>query len=298
MHRKGHELGSRRPGWRYPSGQWLAQAERELAFSRRLPALLRGDDQPKDNAERLAFARIASNQRQFAAAARLFAEALESDSKLGDDRRTGYRYEAACAASLAAAGLGKDEPPAGDAAKAKLRRQALDWLKAELAVWTKLLGSGPPEARPFIVQTLNHWRKNPDLAGLRDATALAKLSTDEQKAFTQFWADVAALLQKAETPAARRQVPVRGIGVCLPAGHRASALEWPVGRVGRRGWYDLDDYLRKELESSQAVDIPAEVFQEPGKYRVRARLARRHRALRALERAGHCQRAVTQLVRP
>jgi tetratricopeptide (TPR) repeat protein len=198
MHRKGHELGSRRPGWRYPSGQWLAQAEHELALSRRLPAVLRGGEKPKDNAERLAFARIASAQKQFAAAARLFAEALESDPKLGDDRRTGCRYDAACAASLAAAGLGKDEPPLDDAAKAKLRRQALDWLTAELAVWAKVLESGPPEARPLIAQALGLWRQNTDLAGIRDTAALTDLPEEEQKAFTRLWADVAALLKQAE----------------------------------------------------------------------------------------------------
>jgi serine/threonine-protein kinase len=40
MLRKGHDLGSRRPGWRYPSAQWVAEAERELAVAqgRALPA--------------------------------------------------------------------------------------------------------------------------------------------------------------------------------------------------------------------------------------------------------------------
>ena len=36
-----------------------------------------------------------------------------------------------------------------------------------------------------------------DLAGIRDAAALANLPADEQKAFTQLWAGVAALLKKA-----------------------------------------------------------------------------------------------------
>jgi hypothetical protein len=41
------------------------------------------------------------------------------------------------------------------------------------------------------------WQKFIDLAGIRDAPALANLPADEQKAFTQLWADVAALLKKA-----------------------------------------------------------------------------------------------------
>ncbi len=142
--------------------------------------------------------RLAYDHKQFAAAAKLWAEAMEGDRKLADDRQTQHRYNAACAAALAAAGQGQDEPPLDDAAKAKLRRQALDWLKAERTAWGKLLESGPPQARPFIVRTLSHWQKDTDLAGIRDAAALAKLPADERAAFTQLWADVAALLKKAE----------------------------------------------------------------------------------------------------
>ena len=39
-----------------------------------------------------------------------------------------------------------------------------------------------------------------DLAGIRDAPALANLPADEQKAFTQLWADVAGLLKQVESP--------------------------------------------------------------------------------------------------
>jgi hypothetical protein len=55
------------------------------------------------------------------------------------------------------------------------------------------------------------------------------------------------------------------------AGHKAAALEWRVGRVGKRGWYELDDHWRKAQESGRALEIPAAVFREPGEYRVRAR---------------------------
>ena len=50
-----------------------------------------------------------------------------------------------------------------------------------------------------------------------------------------------------------------------------TVLEWRVGRIGKRGWYELDDYWKKEVAEGRAVDIPAEVFKEPGEYRVRAR---------------------------
>jgi hypothetical protein len=44
---------------------------------------------------------------------------------------------------------------------------------------------------------LQHWQQDADLASVRNKDALAKLPAEEQKAFTQLWADVAALLKKA-----------------------------------------------------------------------------------------------------
>jgi hypothetical protein len=52
-----------------------------------------------------------------------------------------------------------------------------------------------------VQKALQHWQKDTDLAGIRDRAALAKLPADEQKVFTQLWADVAALLKKAEEKA-------------------------------------------------------------------------------------------------
>jgi hypothetical protein len=127
-----------------------------------------------------------------------YRKALQANAKLGDDRQAQHRYHAARAAALAAAGQGKDMPPQGDGAKATLRGQALDWLRAELNAWGKLLESGPPEDRPAIVQAMSNWQKDSALAGIRGEAALAKLPEDEQKACTQLWADVADLLKKAE----------------------------------------------------------------------------------------------------
>ena len=45
-----------------------------------------------------------------------------------------------------------------------------------------------------------------------------------------------------------------------PAGNKSVALEWRVGRVGNRGWYELDDHWRKEQASGRAVDIPIVVI--------------------------------------
>jgi serine/threonine protein kinase/Flp pilus assembly protein TadD len=200
-YKRGHELGRKQPGWRYPSAVWVRQAERLAALEASLPAYLQGERKPRDASECLALVGVCHAKKLHHAATRLYADAFAAEPKLADDLRTGHRYKAGRHAALAAAGQGADAARLDDAAKAKLRRQALDWLKADLTAWGKLFASGPPQARPALVRALSHWQKDSALAGLRDATALARLPADERKACTQLWADVAELLKKVETPA-------------------------------------------------------------------------------------------------
>jgi eukaryotic-like serine/threonine-protein kinase len=197
--RRGHELGSRRPGWQYPSAQWVAHAEQLAALAARLPALLKGEERPKDDAERLALGRLCYDTTRYTAAARFWSEALAADPKLGDDRGALHRYNAACAAALAAAGQGTDVPKPDEGARAKLRSQALDWLKAELAVWEALVNSGDSQARARVRQSLEHWQTDPDLAGVRDGDALAKLPASDRSAWQALWGEVIAVLKRCGT---------------------------------------------------------------------------------------------------
>ena len=196
--RRGHELGSQRPGWAYPSAEWVRQCERMVELDARLPAILKGDDRPKDFAEGLAFGQICYDKTLHAAAARLWADALAADPQRADDRQAQPRYNAACAAALAAAGKGKDDPPPDEAAKAKLRQQALDWLKAELASWSKFINGGTLQDREMVRKTLAHWTVDTDLAGIRDEPELAKLPEAERKDWQALWLGVDAEFKKAE----------------------------------------------------------------------------------------------------
>ena len=78
-----------------------------------------------------------------------------------------------------------------------LRRQALDWLKADLAAYAKLAERDDPAARQTVRERLEHWRQDADLAALRDPVVLTKLPDDEREAWRALWADVDALLRKA-----------------------------------------------------------------------------------------------------
>jgi tetratricopeptide (TPR) repeat protein len=197
----GHKLGSRRKGWRYPSAAWVRTAQWLIALDARLAKVLSGQGKPRDAAEGLALAWLCRQpyKRQYALSARLYAAAFAAKDARADLIGR-HRYNAACAAALAAAGKGRGAAKLDDEQRAALRRQALSWLEADLTAWTKLLDRGAPQGRPQVQQTLQHWQKDPDLASLRDKDALARLPKAQRQAWGRLWADVADLLKRTHAP--------------------------------------------------------------------------------------------------
>jgi tetratricopeptide (TPR) repeat protein len=176
----------------------IRQVEQQIALDSRLPAVLKGDDVPRDAAERLDFAQLCYDQGLRAAAARFWAEALEADPKLGGDRRAGHRYHAACAAALAGCGQGKDADKLDGRERGRLRRQALDWLRADLDEWRRLLDMEPDKVRSVLVQQLRHWLDDPVFAGVRGPQALAQLPEAEREPWQELWDEVATTLARAQ----------------------------------------------------------------------------------------------------
>jgi hypothetical protein len=78
-----------------------------------------------------------------------------------------------------------------------LRTQALDWLRADLALWSKRAEGDDPRDRAAVQEQLKHWQTDADLAGLRDRGALGKLLAEEQKEWRHLWDDVSAVLKRA-----------------------------------------------------------------------------------------------------
>ncbi len=185
-----------------PARPLLAQAERTAAAGDRFADFQNGRYRPVTNEERLALAEWCRIKELNHTAAGLYAAAFVAEPKLADDLEDGHRYNAACFAALAASGKGEDAAALDDKEKTLLRMHALDWLRADLARRANQLECGKPADRAEVRKDLRHWQKDTDLAGIRDAAALAKLAADEQKACTQLWADVAALLKKASAPEA------------------------------------------------------------------------------------------------
>jgi tetratricopeptide (TPR) repeat protein len=183
---------------RWLAAQQLRRCERLLALEARLPAILKGQARPADAAEQLGLADLCKTKRRYAAAARFYADAFAADPQRADHLRPGHRYNAACCAALAAGEQGTDAPKRDDPERARLRGQALNWLRADLAAWAKVAD------RALVRRKLAHWQQDPDLAGVRGREALAALPAEERAQWEKLWAEVADLLRRldAAKPAA------------------------------------------------------------------------------------------------
>jgi tetratricopeptide (TPR) repeat protein len=117
-----------------------------------------------------------------------------------DDLGSTLRYDAACAAARAAAGRGEAAAKLDDKERARLRQEALGWLRADLALLVKQVEGGTPQAQVAVQKTLEHWKEDAGLAGMRDAAALAKLPEAERAEWNKLWAEVEATLKKAVVP--------------------------------------------------------------------------------------------------
>jgi tetratricopeptide (TPR) repeat protein len=176
---------------------WVTGAERLVALDRRLPQVLSGKDKPTD-AEQLEFAHLCVCKKFYRSAARFFEVAFAAQPRLAVGPHSSDRSTAARAAALAAGGIGGDVNRLDDAECARLRAQALGWLRADLGLWAKQLKTETAQARTAVKERLQHWQRDPDLAGLRDAAGIGRLPEAEWGPCLKLWADVDALLRRAE----------------------------------------------------------------------------------------------------
>jgi serine/threonine-protein kinase len=197
--RRGDELGSRNRAWPYPSAQWVRDCRRLVEIDGREEAVLRGTPRLVGAAERKEYAQLCGCKKLYATSARLWADAFAADPHLAADLAAGYRADAACAAALAGCGRGKDAARLDDRQRAHCRRQALQWLGAELAACMKALRRGGAEGRRLAQQRLGSWQFGWELAAVRDPAALARLAEVERVSWARFWAEVAVARAAART---------------------------------------------------------------------------------------------------
>jgi tetratricopeptide (TPR) repeat protein/predicted Ser/Thr protein kinase len=202
------------------ASEQLCRVEGMARLANRLPAVLGGKDRPRDTAESIGFAELCNVafQKRYAAAARFYAEAFAAEPKLAEQLDDGHRYNAACAAALAGCGRGEDAAGLDEKERARLRRQALDWLRADLDARRGRLEREKDKARPDVLNMMTHWRRDPDvvtmmthwqqdpdLAGVRGEAALAGLPEAERGAWRALWTDVGRTLAEARGAAAPKE---------------------------------------------------------------------------------------------
>ena len=177
----------------------MQRCEKRLALDQKLADVLEGKGKPADDAECFALADVRLYRKHYAAAARLYRRVFADDPKLADKLEPYLnRYNAACSAARSGCGQGEDAKDLDALERAGWRKQALEWLRADLEAWTKRLDNGKPNDRARVADLLHHWLQDSPLSCLRDSAELAKLPADEQEACKKLWADVQALLDRAE----------------------------------------------------------------------------------------------------
>jgi serine/threonine-protein kinase len=174
--------------------QHVQRCDRYLALGKRLPAILGGKEKPVNGTEGLEVAELCCFEKQNAAAARFFQDAFTAEPKLADAIPAGNRYHAARAAALAGCGQGKDSEKLDEKDRARLRQQALDWLRQDLAWWRK--SDGKAQTRAQVQKLMWDWQTDGDLASVRARDALARLPEAERKQWEQLWTDVGKLLSR------------------------------------------------------------------------------------------------------
>jgi tetratricopeptide (TPR) repeat protein len=114
------------------------------------------------------------------------------------DPASGVRYNSACFACLAAIGKGKDAPPPAE--RSALRKQALDWLAADLTAWRERFAADPAKYSTVVHGKMAHALTDRDLGSVREPAELEKLPVEERASWVKLWAEVRDLRDATATP--------------------------------------------------------------------------------------------------
>jgi hypothetical protein len=177
----------------------VRDCERLVELDGKLPAILSGQKQPADTAERLALAELCHLlcKKRYAAASRFYQEAFVAEPSLAGDLPSARRYNAASAAALAGRGYGEDAGKLDAKERARLRQQALDWLREDLNAYRHLIEEAADKNRAMIEQRMLYLLKDEDFAGVRGSESLSSLPEAERKEWQKLWEEVEALRQRA-----------------------------------------------------------------------------------------------------
>jgi serine/threonine-protein kinase len=173
-------------------------ASAEVAYERmrlkllpRLPGFLSRQDRPHDNTERWELAKLCGEAGLAATGARFYAESIAAEPTSVEDRVLRPRCYGAFLAAWAGCEKTLDDPAPDAEERARLRRQALEWLRGEMVTWIPMLEGGRTGNRRDAAAALRGWMNTHELAGVRDGKALEALPEDERTAWRALWDEAA-----------------------------------------------------------------------------------------------------------
>jgi serine/threonine protein kinase/tetratricopeptide (TPR) repeat protein len=196
LHR-GHQLGAKNRAWYATTAGWLRHNEMIASLEPRLRDILSGAARPADAVEKADFARLCMLKGRFAAAARLYREAFVERPGLAEDLEAAHLYNAACAAALAGGRRGRDAEKLEAGQCRQWRKQALGWLRRNLALRVRPFRADPARHRAVVLEKTSVWLRDSDLAGVRGAEAIGRQPSEERPAWVKFWSDVRSLRRQA-----------------------------------------------------------------------------------------------------
>jgi serine/threonine protein kinase/tetratricopeptide (TPR) repeat protein len=198
----------------------VTNAYRQAQLVPMLPKLLSGEAQPSDPSQSLYLAILCYERRLYATSERFFNDAFAFESKLLNPLDGGVPWLAGCAAALAGSGQGGDAANLKVEDYARFRRQALVWLRADLAGRRLEFDKGSVKdavkAGRVLWGHMRFWHCNRDLNGVRAEAALARLPQAERKEWQKLWQEVSELTrvaietQKATQRAAETETAMPG----------------------------------------------------------------------------------------
>ena len=196
--RRGHELGSKRPDWEYPSAQWVGQAERLLSLDRKLEPVLAGREKPANAVERLQFAEICQCRGLVVRAVAFVEEAFREDPKLAGRARRLVAHSRPGPRRASGTPAGSTRRPAG------VTWEGGRLAPVEVKEMQEYLNSISEEqrSRTGIPEMLDQWWGDTDFKILSDDRALGKFSEDDRNEVTTLRNEVDAV-RRAAAPSPR-----------------------------------------------------------------------------------------------
>jgi serine/threonine-protein kinase len=173
---------------------WMNHALRREAEQLILPnlkALIDGSAQPHDNDERIALLGSCAFDDLRGRCAQLWMEILEATPQLTDDQLE----IAARAAALAGSGLGKDSEKFTDEDRTRWRNSAIALLSKRIDDLERQSNSAA--FRKAAIQKMLALQQTPDLAALREPSAVARLPEKEQGRCAALWSHLRTVLDRS-----------------------------------------------------------------------------------------------------